>query len=72
MGNSEALLVTSLAAVREILQDKCYSFQKPAFFIRLIINITGYGLVLAEGEHHKKQRKALNGRVMIQSDSAVV
>ncbi|KAJ9144138.1 Cytochrome P450 [Pleurostoma richardsiae] len=60
-GNSEALLVTSLAAHREILQTKCYSFTKPKFFVKLIGDIVGLGLVFAAGEEHKKQRKAPSG-----------
>lgn len=62
VGNSEALLVTSLAAQKEILQDKCYSFQKLDWWVRLVVDIVGYGLVLAEGEEHKRQRKVLNGK----------
>jgi len=60
-GNSEALLVTSLAAHKEILQAKCYSFAKPAFFRRLIADIVGLGIVFSEGEDHKNQRKAFRG-----------
>lgn len=59
--NSEALLVTSLAAAKEVLQAQCYSFVKPPFFRRLIGDIVGLGLVFAEGEEHKKQRKAFRG-----------
>jgi hypothetical protein len=64
--NSEALLVTSLAAHKEILVDKCYSFEKPTFFVRLIADIVGLGLVFATGETHKKQRKVLRGTVTSQ------
>jgi hypothetical protein len=60
-GNSEALLVTSLAAHKEILQTKCYSFIKPPFLKRLIVDIVGLGLMFAEGEDHKNQRKAFRG-----------
>ncbi|KAK3354034.1 cytochrome P450 [Lasiosphaeria hispida] len=61
VGNSDAVLVTSLAAHKEILRDKAYSFQKPAFFTRLVSDIVGFGLVFAEGEEHKKQRRVLAG-----------
>ena len=61
IGNSDAVLVTSLAAHKEILHDKCYSFAKPAFFARLISDIVGYGIVFSEGEEHKRQRKVLGG-----------
>ncbi|KAK5651356.1 hypothetical protein OQA88_12589 [Cercophora sp. LCS_1] len=59
VGNLDALLVTGLAAHKEILGDKAYSFQKPPFFIRLVGDVIGYGLGLAEGDDHKKQRKTL-------------
>ncbi|KAK0732281.1 cytochrome P450 [Lasiosphaeris hirsuta] len=61
VGNSDAVLVTSLAAHKEILRDKVYSFQKPAFFTRLVSDIVGFGLVFAEGEKHRKQRRVLAG-----------
>ncbi|KAK4445625.1 cytochrome P450 4F5 [Podospora aff. communis PSN243] len=61
VGNSDAVLVTSLAAHKEILRDKAYSFQKPPFFTRLVADIVGLGLVFAEGSEHKKQRRALAG-----------
>ncbi|KAK3312699.1 cytochrome P450 [Apodospora peruviana] len=59
VGNSDAVLVTNLEAHKEILQAKAYSFQKPPFFVRLIATIVGFGLGFAEGEEHKKQRRAL-------------
>lgn len=61
VGNSDAVLVTSLDAHKEILHAKAYSFQKPPFFVRLIANIVGFGLGFAEGEEHRKQRRALAG-----------
>ncbi|KAK0619145.1 cytochrome P450 [Immersiella caudata] len=61
LGNSDAVLVTSLDAHKEILRDKVYSFRKPAFFTRLVADIVGFGLVFAEGEAHKKQRRVLGG-----------
>jgi hypothetical protein len=61
-GNSEALLVTSLVAQKEFLQAKCYSFVKPPFFKRLIVDIAGLGIIFSEGDDHKSQRKALRGK----------
>jgi cytochrome P450 len=63
-GNADALLITSLAAHKEILQAKCYSFVKPPFFKRLVADIVGLGLVFSEGEDHKNQRKAFRGQYM--------
>ncbi|KAF2178024.1 cytochrome P450 [Zopfia rhizophila CBS 207.26] len=59
--NSEALLVTSMAAHKEILQAKCYSFVKPDFYARLITDIVGRGIVFAEGDEHKTMRKLIAG-----------
>ncbi|KAL1853938.1 hypothetical protein VTK73DRAFT_8869 [Phialemonium thermophilum] len=64
-GNSEALLVTSLAAHKEVLQLKCYSFVKPPFFRRLLGDIVGFGLVFSEGDAHKSQRKAFRGMLSL-------
>jgi cytochrome P450 len=61
IGNSEVLLVNTLAAHREVQHTKNYSFVKPAFFARLVGEIVGKGLLFAEGEEHKKQRRLLAG-----------
>ncbi|OCL03967.1 cytochrome P450 [Glonium stellatum] len=61
IANKEILLVNSLQAHREVLQTKCYEFEKPEFFRRIIGEIVGVGLLFAEGEEHKKQRRLLNG-----------
>ncbi|KAF2247316.1 cytochrome P450 [Trematosphaeria pertusa] len=60
-GNTETLLVNSLRAHQEVLSTKCYSFVKPPFFARIVGEVTGMGLVFAEGEEHRIQRKLLNG-----------
>ncbi|KAH8704353.1 cytochrome P450 [Phaeosphaeriaceae sp. PMI808] len=60
-GNAETLLVNSLRAHQEVLQTKCYSFIKPPFFARIVGEVTGMGLVFAEGDEHRKPRKLLNG-----------
>jgi cytochrome P450 len=59
--NSEVLLVNSLKAHKDVLQTKCYSFVKPQFFARLVGEIVGIGLLFAEGDEHKKQRRLLAG-----------
>ncbi len=60
-GNTETLLVNSLKAHQEVLQTKCYSFVKPPFLARLVGEVTGMGLVFAEGDEHRRQRRLLNG-----------
>jgi cytochrome P450 len=53
--------LNSLAAHNEVLQTHCYSTIKPTLFSRLIYEIAGAGLVGAEGDVHKMQRRLLNG-----------
>lgn len=59
VGNSEVLLVNNMAAHKEVMQSKVYSLVKPSFFKRLVGEITGVGLLFADGEEHKKQRRLL-------------
>ncbi|KAK5652883.1 hypothetical protein OQA88_9549 [Cercophora sp. LCS_1] len=59
--NSDALLVVSLAAQKEILAKHCYSFAKPTLYFKLASELVGLGVGVAEGEEHKNQRKVLNG-----------
>lgn len=58
--NRERLLVTSPKALAEILNTRNYEFQRPQFLLRGIMKILGVGLLLAEGEDHKFQRKVLS------------
>jgi len=64
-GNSEALLVTGLDPLREILSVKTYSFVKPPVFEKLVRPIVGKGLLFAEGEEHKAQRKLIAGMLRL-------
>ncbi|KAI4113095.1 MAG: hypothetical protein LQ345_005852 [Seirophora villosa] len=57
--NNERLLLTNPKALGEVLVTKNYDFLKPAI-LREGLGVTlGVGLVLAEGEEHKTQRKNL-------------
>ena len=60
-GNSDVLLVNSVDAHKQVLQTKCYSFVKPAFFRKLLGEIVGKGLLLCEGDEHKRMRRQLAG-----------
>ncbi|KAI1328366.1 cytochrome P450 [Xylariaceae sp. FL0255] len=57
--NSERVLVTGAKALSEVLTIKNYDFQKPASLRFGISRILGVGVLLAEGEEHKIQRKNL-------------
>lgn len=51
--------MNNLQAHREVLQIKCYEFEKPEFFGRVVGELVGVGLLLTKGEEHKMQRKLL-------------
>lgn len=57
--NMERLLVTSPRALAEVLVTKNYDFVKPAQIRFSIGRILGNGLLLAEGDEHKAQRRNL-------------
>ncbi|KAI0910689.1 cytochrome P450 3A5 [Ustulina deusta] len=67
IAGKEALVVNSLAAHRAVLQTHAYDFVKPPFFARLVGEITGVGLLFAEGEDHKHQRRLLAGPLSVPS-----
>ncbi|KAL6837882.1 cytochrome P450 [Trichoderma camerunense] len=60
-GNSEVLLVNSLEAAREVLQTKAYSFVKPSFFVKLVGEIVGLGLLFSVGDQHRQLRRITAG-----------
>lgn len=53
--------MNSLAAHKAVLQTHVHNFVKAPFFSRLVGEITGTGLLFAEGEDHRHQRKLLAG-----------
>ncbi|KAI0380858.1 cytochrome P450 [Hypomontagnella monticulosa] len=57
----EVLLANSLAAHKAVLQTHVYDFVKPPFFARLVGEITGTGLLFAEGDAHRRERRLLAG-----------
>ncbi|KAK4994245.1 hypothetical protein LTR28_000952, partial [Elasticomyces elasticus] len=59
MFNRERLLLANPKALAEVLVTKSYEFIKPPQFRQGIANILGVGILLAEGDEHKTQRKNL-------------
>lgn len=55
--NRDLILVTSPQGLSEILVSKCYEFRKPPHLEKSLGPVLGHGLVLAEGEEHKVQRR---------------
>ncbi|KAF1809744.1 cytochrome P450 [Eremomyces bilateralis CBS 781.70] len=59
MFNNERVLVTSPKALAEVLVAKSYTFIKPDQLRRGLGQVLGFGILLAEGDEHKRQRKHL-------------
>ncbi|KAI0411873.1 cytochrome P450 [Xylaria grammica] len=57
--NEERLLVAAPEALAEVLTTKSYHFQKPQSIVTGLKPIAGVGILLAEGDQHKQQRKTL-------------
>ncbi|KAK1600029.1 cytochrome P450 [Colletotrichum navitas] len=57
--NQERLLITSPKALAEVLVTRNYDFRKPGAVRSSIGRILGIGVLLAEGDEHKVQRKNL-------------
>ncbi|KAK2807026.1 hypothetical protein FQN50_005600 [Emmonsiellopsis sp. PD_5] len=54
------LLPTNHQALLDIMSTNTYDFEKPGKVRHFLARIIGYGLILSEGDAHKRQRKALN------------
>jgi len=52
--------VTDGKILQQILVNEAYNFVKPKVFLGPLRQVLGDGLILAEGEVHKKQRKLMN------------
>ncbi|KAL1297814.1 hypothetical protein AAFC00_006343 [Neodothiora populina] len=57
--NMERVLLTNPNTLAEVLTLKNYEFIKPAHFRTVLGRILGVGVLLAEGDEHKRQRKNL-------------
>ncbi|KAK8137028.1 hypothetical protein PG984_004968 [Apiospora sp. TS-2023a] len=58
--NRERVFITSPEATREFLTTSAYKFVKPQLQYTLANLIAGRGLLILEGEEHKRVRKTLN------------
>ncbi|KAJ5940072.1 hypothetical protein N7516_000240 [Penicillium verrucosum] len=59
IANIERVAVTTPKALGEVLVTNAYDFEKPELVRQALLRITGDGILLAEGEEHKTQRKNL-------------
>ncbi|EMC99927.1 hypothetical protein BAUCODRAFT_30348 [Baudoinia panamericana UAMH 10762] len=59
MWGQERVLLTNPKTLGEVLVTKNYEFIKPSHFRNALGRILGIGILLAEGDEHKRQRKNL-------------
>ncbi|KAF2271560.1 cytochrome P450 [Westerdykella ornata] len=57
--NRPRVLITSPKALAEVLVQRNYEFTKPARLRKGLGRLLGVGILVAEGDEHKRQRKAL-------------
>lgn len=57
--NADRILLTTPETMAEVVATKCYDFEKPKFAATGIGRLLGIGVLLAEGDEHKVQRKNL-------------
>ncbi|KAF3908372.1 hypothetical protein AA313_de0209908 [Arthrobotrys entomopaga] len=57
--NRERVMPTSPKVMAEILHSKSYTFIKPHHFQFALARLLGHGILMAEGDEHKRQRKIL-------------
>lgn len=55
--NMPTIVPTSHEALKAVLSDHTYDYEKPQRFINILRRILGDGLILVEGNIHKFQRK---------------
>lgn len=58
-GNVERVLVLGEKELEELLVTKVYHFHKPESIRLKLLRFTGNGILLAEGQEHKRQRRAM-------------
>ncbi|EED23094.1 cytochrome P450 monooxygenase, putative [Talaromyces stipitatus ATCC 10500] len=59
IGNWERVVVLSPKAIADLLVNKSYDFVRPEIARVQLSKVTGEGLLVAEGDAHKAQRKSL-------------
>ncbi|KAI8948670.1 cytochrome P450 [Xylaria longipes] len=57
--NAERIIVATPEALAEVLTTKSYQFKKPEVVVTALKPIAGHGILLAEGDQHKLQRRTL-------------
>ncbi|KAF9194121.1 hypothetical protein BGZ51_001100 [Haplosporangium sp. Z 767] len=58
--NNQRVLIADPKAIQHVFSTHSYRYTKPSRVRRLLSEVTGNGVLVAEGDVHKKQRKMLN------------
>jgi hypothetical protein len=65
--HTNKLLVTKPNALADIIVANAYDFQKPKRIRNFLRHVSGYGLIIVEGESHKFQWKHPNANFQLSS-----
>ncbi|KAH6646939.1 cytochrome P450 [Truncatella angustata] len=65
--NTEVLVPNSINSHKEVLQAQCYSLSKAKFFLRIVKEVAGHGLILMEGDEHKAHRRMLGNSFQLKN-----
>lgn len=57
--NQDRIIISNPKALADVLNNNCYDFEKPSEPRAFLARILGWGLILAEGDMHKLQRKTM-------------
>ncbi|KAK3831646.1 MAG: cytochrome P450 [Linnemannia elongata] len=58
--NNRRILLADPKAIQHVFSTNSYKYPKPSNLVRLLGKVIGHGVLLAEGDVHRKQRKMLN------------
>ncbi|KAF9576716.1 hypothetical protein EC968_005489 [Mortierella alpina] len=58
--NNQQVLLADPKAIQHVFVTNSYKYVKRSWARRILAPVTGYGILLAEGDAHKKQRKMIN------------
>ncbi|KAF9088845.1 hypothetical protein BGX29_012357 [Mortierella sp. GBA35] len=58
--NNQRILLADQKAIQHVFGTHSYKYTKPTNLARLLGKVIGHGILLAEGDAHRKQRKMLN------------
>jgi cytochrome P450 len=59
VGNQDRIICTTPETLKSVMSDNSYDFEKPGGVRKFLVMILGNGLIIAEGNLHKFQRKHL-------------